>query len=261
MIDMRLLISLFVVLVVTAVIGSPAAADNHGARILIVATSHSQVPNADKTTGLWLSELTDPYRVFRDAGARVDFATIKGGAAPIDPRSGDANGLVSAFRGDQQAVSRYNTAPPLKDVDPAAYDAVFFAGGHGTMWDFADNPVVSRWVSDFIAAGKPVGAVCHGPAALLSAKTPNGRPVVDGVRLTAFTDREEAAAGWTNLVPYSLEQRLKGEGARFENAGVFRGFAVRDGLIVTGQNPASSDDAARLLLEAIKQRPSAAAVN
>lgn len=258
---MRLLASLILVLVVAAAAISPAVADNHGPRIIIVATSHSAVPNSDKKTGLWLSELTDPYRVFRAAGARVDIATISGGPAPIDPRSGDAGDLVSAFGGDEKAVGQFNKAPALADVDPAAYDAVFFAGGHGTMWDFADNAVVSRWVSDFVAAGKPVGAVCHGPAALLSARAADGRPVVQGVRVTAFTDREEGAAGWTGLVPYSLEQRLKALGADFEAAGVFRGFAVRDGLIVTGQNPASSDEAAKLLLEALKERSKAAALN
>jgi putative intracellular protease/amidase len=258
---MRLLTSLFVALVLAAGAISPAVADDHGPRILIVATSQSAVPNSDKRTGLWLSELTDPYRVFRAAGARVDIATIKGGSAPIDPRSGDEGDLASAFRGDEKAITQFKTAPALADVNPADYDAVFFAGGHGTMWDFADNAVVSRWVSDFVAAGKPVGSVCHGPAALLSARTADGRPVIRGVRVTAFTDREEGAAGWTGLVPYSLEQRLKALGANFEAAGVFQGFAVRDGLIVTGQNPASSDDAARLLLEALKERSKAAALN
>ncbi|MCU0837765.1 MAG: type 1 glutamine amidotransferase domain-containing protein [Rhodospirillales bacterium] len=258
---MRVLSSLLVTGVLMAAGALPASADNHGPRILIVATSHSEVPNADKTTGLWLSELTDPYRVFREAGANVDIATITGGPAPIDPRSGSAKKLDTAFNNDPSAVTKFNTAPALKDVDTARYDAVFFAGGHGTMWDFADNPVVAATVSTFVAAGKPVGAVCHGPAALLSARTADGQPIVGGLRVTAFTDREESAAGWTGLVPYSLEQRLKQLGAQFEAAGTFQPYAVRDGLIITGQNPASSDAAAKLLLDAVKERASRAALD
>ncbi len=258
---MGLLSSLLIVGVLMTVGISPAAADLLQPRVLIVATSHSEVPNSDKTTGLWLSELTDPYRAFRQAGASVDIATINGGAAPIDPRSGSAKGLAAAFNNDATAVNQFNTAPALRDVDTTVYDAVFFAGGHGTMWDFADNPVVAQTVSTFIAAGKPVGAVCHGPAALVSARTADGRPVVAGLRVTAFTDREEAAAGWTGLVPYSLEQRLKDLGAQFEAAGTFQSYAVRDGLIVTGQNPASSDAAAKLLLDVVKERASRAALD
>lgn len=226
-------------------------------RILIVATSHAEVPGSSKKTGLWLSELIDPYWVFRDAGADVRIATVMGGAAPIDPRSGDSSDLSTAFRNDAAAIAKFTEAPSVDRIDPTGFDAVFFAGGHGTMWDFAENATIARIVSEFVRNGRVVAAVCHGPAALLSATDVNGRPVVTGKRITAFSNREEAAAGWTGLVPYSLEDRLKSQGANFDAAGVFRDNAVRDGVIVTGQNPASSESAAKLVLEALHQKSGA----
>jgi putative intracellular protease/amidase len=244
---------LLAVLVVAPFPGAALAA-SETPRILIVATSHADVPGSGKRTGLWLSELIDPYWVFREAGAEVRIATVKGGPAPIDPRSGGAGDLARAFRNDPVAMDKFTQAPAVDAVDASGFDAVFFAGGHGTMWDFAENATIARMVSEFVRAGKVVGSVCHGPAALLSATDAEGRPVVAGKRITAFTDGEEAAAGWTDLVPYSLEQRLKAQGAVFEGAGVFRRNAVRDGTLVTGQNPASADDAAKLVLEALRER-------
>lgn len=223
-------------------------------RILLVATSHSTVPDSDRTTGLWLSELVDPYWVFRDAGAKVDIATIAGGAPPIDPRSGKEADLADAFRNDQTARAAFDQARPLADIATESYDAIFLAGGHGTMWDFVDNAAMTERVNQMFRDGKVVAAVCHGPAGLLGATDASGQPIVAGRKVTGFTDVEELVAGWSGLVPFSLEERLKQLGGDVTAALPFRAHAVRDGTLVTGQNPASSERAARLVLAALAER-------
>lgn len=221
-------------------------------RVLIVATSHSQALGG-RVTGLWLSELTEPYWVFRDAGLEVDITTIKGGSPPIDPRSGSEASVSGALRNDSRALAAFRQAPPLDSVGGDAYDAVFLAGGHGTMWDFPAHRSLAALVSAAFRAGKPVAAVCHGPAGFLGATDADGRPIVAGRRVTAFANDEERAAGWTAAVPYLLEDRLRSQGARFADGGVYRNHAVRDGNLITGQNPMSAAAAARLVLEALRE--------
>lgn len=237
-----------------ALVSTGAALAAEAKRVLLVATSHSEAPQG-RTTGLWLSELTDPYWVFRDAGLAVDIVSIRGGAPPIDPRSGSAAELVEVFRGDQAAVAAFTEAPALETVDHSRYDAIFLAGGHGTMWDFVDNPTLTGIVSAMFQAGKPVAGVCHGPAGFLGATDANGRPIVEGRQVTGFTNLEERAAGWTDLVPFLLEDRLVAEGATFDGGMVFMRNTVRDGTLISGQNPASADRTAELVLEALGVEP------
>jgi putative intracellular protease/amidase len=220
-------------------------------RILIVSTSHADAPDG-RRTGLWLSELTEPYWVFRDAGHGVDIASIQGGAPPIDPRSGSERAVPGRLRNDEAAIRAFNESVCVDCINPRPYAAVFLAGGHGAMWDFPRSESLRLILERAAADGKPIGAVCHGPAGLLGVRV-DGKPLAAGRRLTSFTDEEEQRAGWAALLPYSLEQRLRAEDARFEAAAAFRSHVVRDGRLVTGQNPASAEATARLLLETLRQ--------
>ncbi|MCU0539015.1 MAG: type 1 glutamine amidotransferase domain-containing protein [Desulfobacterales bacterium] len=231
-------------------LGASASLAGGSGKILIVVTSHAEALKG-KVTGLWLSELTEPYWVFRDAGFEVEIASIKGGPAPIDPRSGSAASVGPAFRNDPAAMAAFNQATPVDRIKIGEYAALFLSGGHGTMWDFPSHPVLMRIVGEAFRAGKPVGGVCHGPAGFIGAVDAQGDPIVKGRRVTGFTNAEERAAGWTEYVPFLLEDRLKELGGRFENAGVFSAKAVRDGNLISGQNPASAAPAAKLVLEAL----------
>ena len=221
------------------------------AKILIVSTSHADAPD-DRKTGLWLSELTEPYWIFRDAGYGVDIASIQGGTPPIDPRSGSERALPEKLRNDEAALRALNESVCVDCLNPRPYVALFLAGGHGALWDFPTSESLRLILERAASDGKPIGAVCHGPAGLLGVNV-DGKPLVAGRRLTALTDEEEQRAGWSRHIPYSLEQRLKAEGANFQPGTAFRSHAVRDGRLVTGQNPASAEATARLLLEVLRQ--------
>lgn len=220
-------------------------------RILIVSTSHADAPDGRKT-GLWLSELSEPYWIFREAGHGVDIASIQGGAPPIDPRSGSDRTLPGRLRNDEAALRAFNESICVDCINPRPYVALFLAGGHGALWDFPKSESLRGILERAAADGKPIGAVSHGPAGLLGVRV-DDQPLVVGRRLTAFTDEEEERAGWAAHVPYSLGQRLKADGAQFQPGAAYRSRAVRDGGLVTGQNPASAEATARLLLEAPRQ--------
>lgn len=227
-----------------------------GARqVLIVVTSHGQMGEGGEPTGLWLEELAVPYTVLREAGVGIEIASIRGGRLPIDPRSvrprGENPPVVERFLDDAFAQRALASSRKLADVDRQKFDAVFFPGGHGTMWDLPTDATVGRIVAEFLAANKPVAAVCHGPAALVGARGKNGVPVVAGRKISAFSDSEERAVGLMNVVPFALETRLRELGADVKTGADFQPFALRDGVLVTGQNPASSDQVARLLLDAL----------
>jgi putative intracellular protease/amidase len=221
--------------------------------ILIVTTSHAAMGDTGKSTGLWFEELATPYWVFRDAGADVTVASIAGGAVPIDATSleGEIADSVRRFQADPQAMAALENSPAVDALDAADYDAVFLPGGHGTMWDLPDSAALIRLLEAMWAAGKPVSAVCHGPAGLVNVRDADGRPIVAGRRVSCFTNSEEAAVGLADAVPFLLETRLGELGGRFEGAPDFQPFAVRDGQLVTGQNPASSAEVARLVLAAL----------
>jgi putative intracellular protease/amidase len=230
--------------------GLPVAAQEKS-RILIVSTSHAEAPN-ERKTGLWLSDLSEPYWIFREAGYGVDIASIQGGTPPIDPRSGSDRALPGRLRNDEAAQRAFSESICVDCINPRPYVALFLAGGHGALWDFPKSESLRGIVGRAASDGKPIGAVGHGPAGLLGVHI-DGKPLVAGRRLTAHTDEEEERAGWTAHIPYSLEQRLKADGASVQSAAAFRSNAVRDGLLVTGQNPASAEATARLLLGALRQ--------
>ncbi len=227
-------------------------------RILMIATSADRMTPGTDPTGVWLEELTTPYYAFRDAGAEVTLASIAGGAIPVDPRSVDGEEETDA------SVERYAKDSDLKGIvantqaftaiDPAPYDALFLPGGHGTMFDYPGSEALARIVERFDAEGKIVAAVCHGPAGLVSARKEDGTPFVAGRRLAAFTDSEERAVGLDAAVPFLLESRLKGLGAHHEAGPDFQPFALSDGNLITGQNPASAARTAELVMEALGAR-------
>lgn len=224
-------------------------------RILVVTTSNATMGPNGKPTGLWLEELTTPYFTFAEGGAIVTLASIKGGIIPVDPRSLEPGGVepesVARYRADGLSSDALDQSHAVAALDGANFDAIFLPGGHGTMWDLPCNAALATLISQMWRNGKVVGSVCHGAAGLLSAVEVDGQPLVAGKRITAFTDAEEDAAGLTDAVPFLLESRLRELGALFENAGTFEPYAIADGRLVTGQNPASSEATARLVLDAV----------
>lgn len=227
---------------------------SHNLKILIVLTSHDRIGGTGKPTGVWLEELTTPYYAFVDAGAEVEIASVAGGKVPLDPGSvaprGQNPASVERFLNDAAAMAKIETAGAIADVKSGNHDAVFLPGGHGTMWDMPDNPTLAALLSHAWNGGRIVAAVCHGPAGLVGAKDANGKPIVAGRRVAAFSNTEEVAAGLDQAVPFLLETRLRELGAHYEKGPDFQPFAVRDGRLVTGQNPASSEEVARLVLAA-----------
>ncbi len=225
-------------------------------RILIIVTSNARLGDTGKPTGFWAEELAAPYYALTDAGAQVDFASPAGGAAPLDPGSvkpaGENDAIVERFLADSTLQTRLATTPRISDLDVDAYDALFFPGGHGTMWDLPGHPGVTHAVERAFATGKVIASVCHGAAGLVSARRPDGRSIVAGKRVNSFTDAEEAAVGLTGVVPFALETRLRELGGQFEGAAKWQPFVVRDGQLVTGQNPQSSALVAAAVLEALE---------
>ena len=232
-------------------------------KILFVVTSAATMGAGGEPTGLWFEELATPYYAFVDQGAEVDIVSIAGGAVPIDPRSkkpkGENPASVDRFMEDKAASAKIADTKAIADIDTSGYDAVFLPGGHGTMWDLPTSKPLAATVVDYLDRGKVVAAVCHGPAGLVSAKFADGTPLVAGKRVAAFTNSEEVAAGLDKAIPFFLEDRLRELGAKVETAPNFKPLSIRDGNLITGQNPASSEGVAKLTLEALKDRAPAAA--
>lgn len=224
------------------------------AKILFVVTSHARLGTTGKATGLWLEELAAPWYAAIDAGHSVVLASPLGGTAPLDPGSERDDALMSAaqrFRADTEALYRLDNTLPLDEVRWQEFDAVFLPGGHGAMWDLPGNAALAQIVGALFDAGRIVAAVCHGPAGLIGAKRRDGQPIVAGRRVACFTDAEEAAVGLTGAVPFLLASKLSGLGAQLSDAENFTPHAVRDGNLITGQNPASSEVTAQLMLAAL----------
>jgi putative intracellular protease/amidase len=228
-------------------------------RILMILTSNARMGNSGKTTGVWAEELAVPYLAFVAAGAAVELASPQGGPVPFDPGSikpaGQNSPEVDSFLAHPEAQRQVQQTLPLHMVDAASFDALFFPGGHGTMWDLPDDAEVTRLVQAAAAADRVIASVCHGAAGLIGAKGSDGRAFVAGKRVNAFTNDEEAAVGLANVVPFALETRLRELGALFEKAPNWQPFAVQDGKLVTGQNPASSALVARHVLELLTLQP------
>lgn len=227
-------------------------------RVLIVLTSHTQLGGTGRATGFYFDEMAAPYYALASAGHTVDIASIKGGPAVHDPNSVKANpaerpAAVQRFLTDPAAMAKLSATPAIAAVDASAYDAVFLPGGHGAMYDFPQSAALAALVSRIYDRGGIVGAVCHGPAGLLNAKRAGGRPLVAGLRVNSFTDAEEEAVGLAGEMPFLLESRLRALGGRFEGAPNFTSKAVRDGRLITGQNPMSAEAVGLHLVEALAE--------
>ncbi len=220
-------------------------------KILMILTSHAKLGNTGKETGLWLEEFAAPYYIFRDAGASITLASPLGGQPPVDPASDASDAQTDAtrrFHQDAAAQAAMAATARLADIDESDYDAVFFPGGHGPLWDLAENGYVTSLIRDFYGNGKPVAAVCHGPAVFRHAKTRDGRGLVQGKDVTGFSNTEEAAAGLTDVVPFLVEDMLKEHGAHYTKEPDWHAHVVIHDNLITGQNPASSEAAAQALL-------------
>jgi putative intracellular protease/amidase len=223
-------------------------------KVLMVLTSHDKLGDTGRKTGFWLEEFAAPYYVFKDAGAEIVIASPKGGQPPLDPKSnepGFQTDLTRRFEADAAAVAALAASVPLHSVSADDFDTVFYPGGHGPMWDLAEDPDSIRLLETFHKAGKPFALVCHAPAALHLVRKPDGRPLVDGKKVTAFTNTEEAAVGLTEVVPFLVEDELKRLGGIFSRAPDWAPHVVTDGQLITGQNPASSGPGAQALLDAL----------
>jgi putative intracellular protease/amidase len=224
-------------------------------KILMVLTSHEQLGDSGHKTGFWAEEFAAPYYAFKDAGAEVVLASPKGGQPPIDPNSEQAdaqtNATVRLFE-DEAAMTQLANTLKLSDVTADEFDAIFYPGGHGPLWDLSQDPLSIGLVQQFWEQDKPVAAVCHAPAVLVNAKTPAGDPIVKGRKVSGFTNSEEAAVGLTDVVPFLLEDKLKELGGLYEKVDDWKPYAVVDGNLITGQNPASSEAVAEQLLKKLK---------
>jgi putative intracellular protease/amidase len=222
-------------------------------RVAIVLTNHGQLGDTGKPTGFYLSEATHPYEVFHKAGYEIDFLSPKGGEAPMDgvDRSDPAN---AAFLDDEALVARTKSTTSIAKAMTVPYDAVFFAGGHGTMWDFPDDPSVQRLIRTVYERGGVVAAVCHGPAALVNARLSSGMYLVADKQVSAFTDEEEIAVKLEAVVPFALESKLRARGARFVEAPNFEKKVAVSERLVTGQNPASATGVAEAVVELLEAR-------
>ncbi|NSY35964.1 type 1 glutamine amidotransferase domain-containing protein [Pseudoalteromonas sp. JC28] len=225
-------------------------------KILMVLTSHAELGKTGEKTGFWIEEFAAPYYAFVDAGVEVTLASPKGGQPPIDPKSEQPDFQTDSTKryfDDQKTQELVANTLPLAEVNAADFDAVFYPGGHGPLWDLATDANSIQLISAFLAADKPVGTVCHATAVLMDVKATSGEYLVKGKVVSGFTNSEEAAVGLTDVVPFLLEDELVKRGADFQKVDDWNVFAVRDGLLFTGQNPASSELVAEKMLTYLNQ--------
>jgi len=223
-------------------------------KVLIVLTSHDQLGDTGKKTGFWLEEFASPYYHLKDAGLQVTLASPRGGQPPLDPKSHEPDFQTDdtrRFDGDQAAQNELTNTAKLAEMKVEDFDAVFYPGGHGPLWDLHNDKDSIALIEGFIAAGKPVATVCHAPAVLLKAKDQNGDPLVKGKKVTGFSNSEEAAVELTDVVPYLVEDQLIAMGGVYQKVEDWNSLAVVDGLIITGQNPGSSAAVAEALVKAL----------
>ena len=223
--------------------------------ILMVLTSHDELGDTGNKTGFWLEEFAAPYFIFKDADATITLASPKGGQPPIDPSSDNEDAQTDdtrRFKSDADAQIHLATTLKLSDVKEDGFDAIFYPGGHGPLWDLAEDTDSKRLIEAFAAADLPVGAVCHAPAVFRHTMGTDGKPLVSGRRVTGFTNTEEDAVGLTDVVPFLVEDMLKDNGGVYEKGDDWASFVLQDGKLVTGQNPASSAEAAHEILALLK---------
>ena len=225
-------------------------------KILLILTSHSELGNTGKKTGFWLEEFAAPYYFLKDQGVEVTLASPKGGLPPVDPKSELPEFQTSStqrFLEDSKTQEILSQTIKLEDVNPKDYDAIFYSGGYGPLWDLADNQTSIDLIETFYADNKPIASVCHAPAIFKNTKAPDGRPLIQGKKLTAYSNSEEAAVNFTDIVPFSVEDMLKENGAIYSKGEDWGTYALEDGLLVTGQNPASAEMVADLLLKKLEK--------
>ena len=223
-------------------------------KVLMVLTSHDTLGNTGRKTGFWLEELAAPYYVFKDAGMDIVLASPAGGQPPLDPKSNEPSfqtEMTHRFEADAAATAQLAATVRLDTIDQADFDTVFYPGGHGPLWDLAEDRHSIALIEAFIAANKPVALVCHAPGVLRHVKAADGRPLVEGKKVSGFTNTEEEGVGLTDVVPFLVEDELKKLGGDYSKGPDWASYVVRDGLLITGQNPGSSAAAAALLLQQI----------
>lgn len=221
-------------------------------KILMVLTSHDKLGDTGLKTGFWLEELAAPYYTFKDAGADIVLASPAGGQPPLDPKSNEPafqTEMTHRFEADEQATAQLATTVRLDSIDQSDFDAVFYPGGHGPLWDLAEDSTSIALIESFLAAQKHVALVCHAPGVLRHVKNAQGNPLVQGKKVTGFANTEEAAVELTDIVPFLVEDELKSLGGIYSKGEDWGSYVVQDGLLITGQNPGSSAEAAELLLE------------
>jgi putative intracellular protease/amidase len=220
-------------------------------KVLMVLTSHDELGTTGRKTGFWLEELAAPYYRFKDAGWEITLASPAGGRPPLDPKSNEPDSqtdLTRRFEADAEAEEQLGSTVRLDTVKSADFDTVFYPGGHGPLWDLAEDPASIALIEEFTAAGKPVALVCHAPGVLRHVKAADGTPLVSGRNVTGFANTEEEGVGLTGIVPFLVEDELKANGGNYAKTDDWASFVVVDGLLVTGQNPASSAAAADTLV-------------
>ena len=226
-------------------------------KVLIVLTSHSELGNTGEKTGFWIEEFAAPYYVMADAGITLTIASPKGGQPPIDPKSEAADAQTPAtkrFHEDQALKKKLSNTLKLREVNQANFDAVFYPGGHGPLWDLANDEVSIALIEDFYKHNKPVAFVCHSPGALIKVKAPNGEPLVKGKEITGFSNTEEEAVKLTKVVPFLLEDEIKKLGGKYSKGADWESYVRKDEFLITGQNPASSEAVAKLLMKMLKNK-------
>lgn len=220
----------------------------------MVLTSHDTLGNTGRKTGFWLEELAAPYYAFKAAGAQITLASPLGGQPPLDPKSNEADFQTDAtrqFEADAEAMAQLQKTVKLADVSQADFDGVFYPGGHGPLWDLAEDAVSIALIEAFFSANKPVALVCHAPGVLRHVRSADGRPVVAGKKVTGFTNSEEEGVGLADIVPFLVEDELKAKGGLYSRGPDWLPYVVQDGLLITGQNPGSSAATASALIEAL----------
>ena len=226
-------------------------------KVLMVLTSHDKLGNTGRKTGFWLEEFAAPYYRFKEAGAEIVLASPKGGQPPLDPKSNEPNfqtDLTHRFEADADAQARLATTVRLDSVKAEDFDTVFYAGGHGPMWDLAEDQNSIKLIETMFRAGKPVALVCHAPGVLRHVKEPDGKPLVQGKTVSGFINGEEEAMGLTKVVPFLVEDELMSLGATFSKVKNWGVHTVTGGLLITGQNPASSGPTAKVLIKTLNKK-------
>ncbi len=225
-------------------------------KILFVLTSHDQLGNTGEKTGFWIEEFASPYYYLVDKGVDVILASPNGGQPPIDPTSDKPENQTEStirFKADKDLQEKLSKTHKLSEISSDDYDAVFYPGGHGPLWDLAESETSAKLIESFYNSNKPVSFVCHAPAALKHVKNSNGEPLVKGTKVTGFTNTEEALVKLTDVVPFLVEDMLKENGGIYSKKGDFEEYAIEDGLLITGQNPASSEKVAEMLLAKLQK--------